>query len=138
MSDKSSPSRTSYAYQHRAELPGESSGVDRIKTASPSFDPVRCPYHARQLADAKLTEAQRRDSFMIKRGKPQPVLRPNLVLSLGADRAAFNAAWSREHKEANDHNREQRKQAFKNARKQDAATPGAVNPSRNFKASSRG
>ena len=112
MSDKSS-SRTSYAYQHRAELPGEASTVDRVKTASPSFDPARCPYRARELAETGKSEAQRRDSFMIKRQKPEPVLRPSLVLSLGSDRAAFNAQWSREHAQANDHQKQQRKQAFK-------------------------
>ena len=58
---------------------------------------------------AILCEAQRRfdlsrrtdsGSDMIRRDQPKPVLKPSPALSMGPDRAAFNRAWSDEHRAA--------------------------------------
>ena len=37
---------------------------------------------------------------MIRRDQPKPVLKPSPSLSMGPDRAAFNRAWSDEHRAA--------------------------------------
>jgi hypothetical protein len=40
--------------------------------------------------------AARRESFMVKRQQPRPVLRPGPELARGPDGAAFDAQWSEE------------------------------------------
>lgn len=121
MNEKPSPSRTSYAWQHRAELPGPRSALDQARTSAPSFEPARDPLRALALADLGMTEAQRRGSDMVRSERPHPVLRPSPVLALGADRAAFNARWDREvenaKRRAEDAGRAARREAFKAMRR---------------------
>ncbi len=40
--------------------------------------------------------AARRESFMVRRQQPVPVLKPSLDLAMGPDREAFNAQWRSE------------------------------------------
>ena len=106
MSDKSAASRTSYAYRHRADLPGAPSKLDRMARAAPRF------------ADAPERE-QGRGSAMVKADRPHPAPRPTPFLALGADRAAFNARWSREAANAapEELDRQARREAFKAMRR---------------------
>ena len=114
MSDKSAASRTSYAYRHRADLPGAPSKLDRMARAAPRF------------ADAPERE-QGRGSAMVKADRPHPAPRPTPFLALGADRAAFNARWTREHEAANrqpeEPARQARREAFKAMRQAQTAIP---------------
>lgn len=104
--NNSSPARTSYAYQHRADLPGAPSKLDRTAQAAPRF------------ADAPERE-QGRGSTMVKADRPHPAPRPAPFLALGADRAAFNARWTREAANAapEEPNRQARREAFKAKRR---------------------
>lgn len=121
MNDTPDPSRTSYAWQHRSELPGPRSSLDQARTTTPSFEPARDPLRARAMADLDRSEAERRGSDMVRSERPHPVLRPSPVLSLGADRAAFNARWDRElenaKRRAEDADRAARREAFKAMRR---------------------
>lgn len=121
MSDKPDPSRTSYAWQHRAELPGERTILDQVRRSAASFDPARDPLRARALADQGRAEAERRGSTMVKSDKPYPAPRPSPALALGPDRAAFNARWEREVENAKrkteDPERAVRREAFKAMRR---------------------
>ena len=102
----------SYSYANRANLPG---GEPRFYSAAPksreAFDNARDPLIAEQKRDLGKSEAQRRfeqsrrtdsgldrGSDMIRRDQPKPVLKPSPALSMGPDRAAFNRAWSDEHR----------------------------------------
>jgi hypothetical protein len=88
------------------------------------FENNRDPYHARQLADQgksesvrrdeALSHANRRESFMVKRQQPKPVLRPSPALSYGSDLQAFNRQWTKEQKCAKPISA---KKAFKNKRR---------------------
>ena len=98
--------RASYAYVHRAELPGHNSPLDRTENAARSFDESRTAA-ARQ-------EPATRASKMVAKDRPQPAPRPSPALALGPDRAVFNAAWDREGHEA-------RRAAFKAKRAQEQA-----------------
>lgn len=57
------------------------------------------PQLARKKAAQQEREA-RRESFMVKRSRPEPVLRPGPSLAVGADRAAFSQAWNEERRNA--------------------------------------
>ncbi len=100
----------SYSYANRADLPG---GEPRFYASAPksreAFDNARDPLIAEQKRDLGKSEAQRRfeqsrrtdsGSDMIRRDQPKPVLKPSPALSMGPDRAAFNRAWSDEHRAA--------------------------------------
>ncbi|MEQ9489556.1 MAG: hypothetical protein RIM72_11250 [Alphaproteobacteria bacterium] len=111
----------------RADLPGTDALRGKVAPLTHNFETQRCEFNARQLADAGKTEAERRteaqerttrrESFMVKRQKPQPVLRPSPALALGSDRTAFDAEWDRERVDARHHqSREERKAAFKSLR----------------------
>ena len=63
----------------------------RLPQNKASFDAKRDPHIAKQQADLRKAKGPRSASLMIKRQKPKQVLRPPLSLSLGPDRAAFNA-----------------------------------------------
>ncbi|EKE68462.1 hypothetical protein [Oceanibaculum indicum] len=121
MSIKSTSSRTSYAWQHRAELPGKEAALDQIRGSASSFEPARDPVHARALADQGKTEAARRGSHMVKSDRPYPAPRPSPSLALGADRAAFNTRWQREaeaaKQQAETPERAARREAFKAMRR---------------------
>ena len=56
---------------------------------------------------------------MVANDRPYPVLRPSPSLAQDVDRAAFNAAWDRECRDAADRNREARRDHFKAARSQE-------------------
>ncbi|MEM9619381.1 MAG: hypothetical protein AAF936_15610 [Pseudomonadota bacterium] len=94
-------SRMSYSYTQRDKLPG---AQPAMYSASPevgmNFQNERDPLIAAQTADLKKTEAQRRESFMVKRQKPQPVLRPSPRFAFGPDRNVFNAQLAAERLEA--------------------------------------
>jgi hypothetical protein len=100
----------SYSYANRADLPGGEPGfyASAPKTRE-AFDNARDPLIAAQNRDAGKSEAQRRfelsrreslGSSMVERDQPKPVLKPSPALSMGPDRAAFNRAWSDEHRSA--------------------------------------
>jgi len=100
----------SYSYANRADLPGgEPSFYSAAPKSREAFDNVRDPLIAEQKRDLGKSEAQRRfeqsrrtdsGSDMIRRDQPKPVLKPSPSLSMGPDRAAFNRAWSDEHRAA--------------------------------------
>lgn len=121
MSTKDTPSRTSYAWQHRAELPGKEAAFDQVRGSASSFEPARDPVHARALADQGRTEAERRGSQMVKSDRPYPAPRPSPVFALGPDRAAFNTRWEREvdaaRQQAETPERAARREAFKAMRR---------------------
>jgi len=62
---------------------------------------------------------ERRGSGMVERGQPVPAPRPSLDWTAEVDRAAFDAAWDRERKEAEQHSRAARRAAFKAQRMQE-------------------
>jgi len=100
----------SYSYTNRADLPGgEPSYYSGAPKSREAFDNARDPLIAEQKRDLEKSEAQRRfeqsrrtdgGSDMIRRDQPKPVLKPSPALSMGPDRAAFNRAWSDEHRSA--------------------------------------
>jgi hypothetical protein len=104
----------SYSYANRADLPGgEPSFYANAPKSREAFDNARDPLIAAQKRDLEKSEAQRRfeqsrrtdsgldrGSDMIRRDQPKPVLKPSPALSMGPDRAAFNRAWSDEHRAA--------------------------------------
>lgn len=79
-----------------------------------TFETERCPHNARQLRDAGKSEATRRkdiaafksrrmkgrDSPMVKKQRPVPVLKPTPALAAGPDRNAYNAELGHERKQA--------------------------------------
>lgn len=68
---------------------------------------------------------KRRESFMVKRQKPKPVLRPAPHIANGPDRAAFNRQWTDEQKSAapkTEQTKQDRKAAFMAARKNTSTT----------------
>lgn len=121
MSDKSAPSRTSYAWQHRADLPGERTALDQVRGSAVSFEPARDPLRARALADQGEAGSGGRGSAMVKSAKPYPAPRPSPLLALGPDRAAFNARWEREvenaKRQVEDSEKAARREAFKAMRR---------------------
>lgn len=112
--------RGSFARLHGANLPGQPSKLDRTPSVRGAFDPASDELRAKERAAQGQTEAQRRESFMVKRSQPQPVLRPSRALSLGPDRAAFEQRWTQEQRAAAptapQQSREDRKAAFMKAR----------------------
>ena len=65
--------------------------LSRLPQNKASFEEARDPQIAKQQTDLRKAKGKRSTSLMIKRQKPMQVLRPPLSLSLGPDRAAFNA-----------------------------------------------
>lgn len=105
--------RSSTSREHAASLPGPlPSFYERAPDMRREFEMTRDPLIRAQMEADRLTEAQRRESFMVKRDRPRPVLRPGPSLSLGPDRAAFDAAWESERKGANDQPKGTRRAAF--------------------------
>jgi len=102
-------SRLSYTHQHPT-FRQQSPLYKKVEPLTCSFEMHRDIYHARQLQDKHKTEAERRreakskaarrNAFMVKRQKPIPVLKPSQALAYGPDRAAFNAQWRNEQKQA--------------------------------------
>lgn len=131
---------TSYAWANRHDLPGAPSQLDAIAPARAGFDrgegQASGGTAAAQSSDA--AREARRQSFMVERSRPAPVLRPGPQLSLGADRAAFNDRWAREAEEARDHaakrsnDRDARFAAFMAER-----TAQSQSPTRSFNRSNR-
>jgi len=106
-------SRLSYTHQN-AEFRAVNPLYEKVNSITYAFETNRDIYNARQLRDQGKTEAQRRrdvqsrqsrrESFMVKRQKPQPVLRPSHSLSHETDRATFNNEWANEQKKAKSEN----------------------------------
>jgi hypothetical protein len=103
---------------HAANLPGQPTKLEQTTPVRRDFEPASDELKAKALADRHLTEARRRESFMVKRSKPEPTLKPTRALSLGPDRAAFQERWTREQSAAapQSQTREERKAAFMKAR----------------------
>lgn len=93
-------SRGSFARLHASNLPGKPTKLERTPSARGAFDPASDEVRAKERAAQSQTEAQRRESFMVKRSRPEPTLKPTRALSLGPDRAAFQKRWTREQREA--------------------------------------
>ncbi|MEM9055565.1 MAG: hypothetical protein AAGB16_09595 [Pseudomonadota bacterium] len=86
------------------------SKLEETQPLRPNFERERDPLHAKAMDDLNKTEAQRRreatayenarakrrESFMVKRQKPQPVLRPSPSQAYASDHASFNAQWDAE------------------------------------------
>ena len=85
------PTRLSHAHE-RADLRADNPLYERAGSARDAFDAQRIKEETERAA--------RRESFMVKRQQPKPVLRPSLSLSLGADGAAFDAQWNEERSQA--------------------------------------
>lgn len=114
--------RTGAGYADRHPELGGNHFAGKTDPARAEFERARCEYNAAQLNDAHRNvsreggdsggagddfgKAARRESFMVRRQKPQPVLKPSLSLSLGPDRSAFNQQWVDERLKAK---RDQRK-----------------------------
>lgn len=111
-------SRGSFARMHATNLPGQPTKLERTPSVRGAFDPASDELRAKERAAQSQTEAQRRESFMVKRSKPEPTLRPTRALSLGPDRAAFEERWAQEQRAAAppQPSREERKTAFMKAR----------------------
>lgn len=116
-------SRGSFARMHASNLPGQPTKLERTPSVRGAFDPASDELRAKERAAQSQTEAQRRDSFMVKRSKPEPTLRPTRALALGPDRAAFQEQWAQEQRAAAPAatpSREDRKAAFMKVRGQPA------------------
>jgi len=86
-------SRTRLSHAHeRAELRADNPLYERAGSSRPAFE-------AASKGDDPEREA-RRESFMVKRQQPKPVLRPSPSLALGADAAAFDSQWQEERRQA--------------------------------------
>lgn len=78
---------TSYAYQNRASLPGQTSTVDSLQPSKQAFD-------------AKDAEANNgRSSSMVTKDRPHPAPHPAPDMAYEADRTAFNERWAQEQRE---------------------------------------
>lgn len=103
----------------RTDLPGQASGFEtRRNELRHAFEESRDPMIAAQRADLAKTEAQRRDSQMVKQDRPKPVQRPSPALAHGPDGSGFNARWQAERQSAandaaRDADRDARKADFK-------------------------
>jgi hypothetical protein len=109
MSSSFTAPKTSHAYIHRADLPGREGRLDRGDTSAPSFN--------RASMDQPVPHQVPGRSSMVAKDRPHPAPRPSPALSMGPDRAAFDAAWKEEARQAQDKQRE----AFKAMRRQEAA-----------------
>lgn len=112
--------RTGIGYADRHPDLGGNSFAGKARPVQSDFEHARCEYNAVQLSAAKRSQrgdtsgdsagadfgkAARRESFMVKRQKPQPVLKPTLSLSFGPDRTAFNQQWIDERLKARSYQR---------------------------------
>lgn len=97
MNDKSSATRLSHSHE-RADLRADNPLYERAGSARDAFD-------AQRLKDEQ-ERAARRESFMVKRQQPKPVLRPTQSLAFGPDGAAFDAQWAEERRQARPRNRD--------------------------------
>lgn len=101
--------RTSYAHG-APDLPQRKTAI-HDHSAKQAFEANRCPWRAKQMNDDGLSEAERREraarreSFMVKRSKPKPELKPSRALAYGPDRAAFDQAWRDEYRDAQTYTR---------------------------------
>ena len=113
---KNDTGKGSFSYANRHDLPGgEPDFYARTPQAGREFDNNRDPLIARQNADMEKSESRRRfeltrksserGSDMVGRHAPKPVLKPSPALAFGADRAAFNRQWQREHRAARKKNK---------------------------------
>lgn len=83
--------RASHAHEH-PDLRNGNPLYERTGSARAAFEAQRVEEDAERAA--------RRESFMVKRQQPTPVLRPSPSLALGSDSAAFNAQWEEECRQA--------------------------------------
>lgn len=76
-------SRGSFARLHASNLPGQPTKLEQTPSVRGAFEPASDELRAKERAAQSQSEAQRRESFMVKRSKPEPTLRPTRALSLG-------------------------------------------------------
>ena len=111
MTQRSYKTRSGLSHAHeRRELRQDNPLNEKARPVKTSFEMERCPLHAAELRDADKSEAerrkdmrqrqQRRESFMVKRQQPKPVLRPSPALAHGPDTDAFDRQWSAEQRAA--------------------------------------
>ncbi len=115
-------SRLSYSHE-KPEFRQLNPLYAKANSITMSFEIERDPNRALQLRDMNKTEAERRrenaerikrrNSFMVKRQKPKPVLRPSPALAYGPDRAAFNSEWKQEQRQAQYQNKIRKLKAVK-------------------------
>jgi|GEM_PF-666959 len=91
MSRGISPSRLSHAHE-RPELRADNPLYERTGSARAAFE-------ARRVREEN-EGAARRESFMVQRQQPRPVLRPSPRLAFGPDGAAFDVQWEAERRQA--------------------------------------
>lgn len=79
---------TSYAYQNRAGLPGQTSTVDSLHPSKRAFD----------AKDAEVNNG--RPSSMVTKDRPHSAPHPSPDVAYETDRTAFNERWAQEQREA--------------------------------------
>jgi hypothetical protein len=89
--DRNRPTRLSYAHEQQ-DLRADNPLYERAGSVKKAFDAQR--------AREERERAARRESFMVKRQRPEPELRPPPSLALGSDSAAFDAQWNAERRDA--------------------------------------
>jgi hypothetical protein len=97
MDDKIPPTRLSHAHEH-PDLRTDNPLYERAGSARAAFDAQR--------ASEEQERAARRESFMVKRQQPKPVLRPSPSLALGPDGTSFNMQWNDERVQARPRDRD--------------------------------
>lgn len=100
MSDTSQTRQSRLSDSHtRPGLPGRKSLLDEVSLLKPVFEREQLA----QEHDAEQLREQRRESFMVKRQRPNPELKPSRDLAAGPDRDAFNQQWAQEQEAARAH-----------------------------------
>jgi hypothetical protein len=88
--DQTRPTRLSHAHE-QPDLRADNPLYERADSVRPAFE---------ASANEDAERAARRESFMVKRQQPKPVLRPSSNLAYGPDGAAFDAEWEEERRQA--------------------------------------
>ncbi len=105
-----------------SKTPHTGSAAKQVKPAQDRMTKAAAKSRAAFNKASNPEREKRRESFMVKRQKPKPVLRPAPHIANGPDRAAFNQQWSNEQKSAASKTKQDRKAAFMAARKGTSTT----------------
>ena len=107
----------------------DASVLKDLPQARRDFDQNRDPLIARQLADLKKTEAERREgqagrgAAMVRQDKPAPAPHPTGPLGEAVDRESFNGRWLIEQRDAAFAQAKARREAPAPAREQNRNPP---------------